>query len=149
MRGDLSLPCHPDPETGRRLAEILKGLRRRRGLRVQEAADRMGLAKRTYEAFEAGDGSLNLGRIQAFADALDVDAIAIVLGLVFRSADLAFACADNKLMHAALLTARDFDRDTGPDLARLDARVVFRELDGAWTRLRDEARRRRPSGLPS
>lgn len=98
---------------------------------------------RTYQLFEAGGGKLNLTRIQQFADATDTDAWAILVSLAFGGPEFALLCADNKLMTAAVESTRDFHRNWGVDMAKLDPRLVMHELDAAWERLGRAARDRR------
>lgn len=110
----------------------------------------MGIARRTYQLFEAGGGNLNLTRIQQFAEATDTDPWAILVSLAFGNPEFAFACADNKTMLATVVAARDFHRDRGGDVALLDPRLVMRELDAAWARLGSIAADRRfPSAAPA
>ena len=139
----MPLPADDPPDDGELLSRILKALRNRRGLLVREVAERMGLPKRTYQLFEAGGGHLNLTRLQQFAEATDTDAWAILASLAFGSPEFALTCADNKTMLAAVVSARDFHRDRGEDVAKLDPRVVMHELDAAWDRLAAIARERR------
>lgn len=142
----LPLPVDESPEQAARLSRILKTLRRRHGLTVVEMARRMNLGHRTYEAFEAGEGKLNLSKLQRFADITDADAYGILLGLAFEDDDLALRCAENKLITAALMVLQDLARDTGADLQRLDARLVMSELDAACARLLTAAKARRFPG---
>jgi len=143
LKHPLPLPADAPPDDGELLSRIIRGLRNRRGLTVAEVAARMGMRPRTYQFFEAGDGNLNLTRIQVFSEAVDVDPWAILASLAFGSPDFAFACAENKTMTAAVLAARDFHRDHGDDVARLDPRVVMHEIDAAWDRLGEIVRGRR------
>lgn len=152
----LPLPAEQPPDDGALLSCILKALRRRRGLLIRDVAARMGMRFRTYQLFEAGGGTLNLTRIQQFAEATDTDPWAILVSLAFGTPDFALRCADNKMMTAAVVAARDFHRELGEDVGKLDPRVVMRELDAAWARLGREARERRfpddesgpPDGAP-
>jgi transcriptional regulator with XRE-family HTH domain len=145
----LPLPADNPPNHGLVLSRTLRALRRRRGLLMREVAAKMGMRFRTYQLFEAGGGKLNLSRIQQFADATDTDAWAILVSLAFGSPQFALLCADNKLMTAAVESVRDFHRDWGEDIAKLDPRLVMHELDAAWRRLGLEGRDRRfPSSGP-
>ena len=139
----LPLPAEDLPDHGVLLSRILKQLRRRKGLLIKQVAHSMGIAPRTYQLFEAGGGKLNLTRLQKFADATESDAWAILVSLAFGQPEFAVLCADNKLMTAAVVSARDFHRDWDRDIANLDPRVVMHELDTAFARLGEEARRRR------
>jgi transcriptional regulator with XRE-family HTH domain len=142
----LPLPEIVTADQGVLLSVILKALRRHRGLRSREVAKRMGLPSRTYQLFEAGRGRLNLERLQRFADATNTDAWAILASLAFGAPDFALQCAENKLMTAAMESARDFHREWSTDIARLDPRIVMHELDAAWRRLGEAARQRRYPG---
>lgn len=125
------------------MARILKTLRRRRGLSATEVARQMGMKQRTYELFEAGGGALKLKRVQKFADVVNCDAYAILLGLAFEDEDLALRCADNKLATALVMALQDFASEAGADLPWLDARLAMHVFDVAFARLVREARARR------
>lgn len=139
----LSLPLDGLPSHAALFAEILRALRRRRGLTASEVARRMRMAKRTYELFESGTGKLSLRRLQQFADATDTDAYAILASLAFGDPGFALRCADNKLMTAVVESVRDLNSDVGDDLSLLDARVAMQAFDAAARTLGDEAAARR------
>ena len=119
------------------LAQAVRGIRKKRGLKTGEVADRMGLALRTYELFENGGGRLSPDRVRRFAEATDSDPFAIVLSVAFGNADFAIACADTKLALIMVMHLQGFFEDHGADLAYLDPpniigsfERVFKELGG-------------------
>ncbi len=61
-------PSDSAPPDAPMLSQVLKAIRRRRGLRPVEVAARMGVAKRSYERFESGRGPLNVPQIHRFAE---------------------------------------------------------------------------------
>ena len=67
------------------LAQILRAIRRRRGLTASDVALAMNMPRRSYEHFESGVGMLNVARVHQFAKAADADAYAILAALDFRS----------------------------------------------------------------
>jgi|SRR5579859_108453 len=116
------------------ISEILKSLRRKRGLRAVDVAQAMGMPLRSYEHFEAGAGRLNSERIHQFADAIGVDPFAIFAALDMGSSAFASRCADNKLMTVLIMTLQNFDAQAGDDISRLAASTLI----AAFTRCFDE-----------
>lgn len=116
-------------------AKAVRSIRKKRGLKTNEVAERMDLPLRTYELFEAGGGRLSPDRIRNFAEATDSDPFAIVLAVAFGNADFAMACADTKLALIMVMHLQGFFEDRGSDLAYLDPpniigafERVFKEL---------------------
>lgn len=125
------------------LSSILKAIRQHRRLTVQQAADRMGMKKRSYERFEAGEGLLKEDRIFRFALATDSDPYAFVAGVRYGDPDFALACIENKLVMLMVAHARDLFRTHGPDLRDLHAQMIVEALNAAMAALRadlDQAR---------
>lgn len=124
------------------LAASLRLIRAHRRLRAIEVADRMNMAQRSYEHFEAGAARVNLERIHRFADATDSDPYAILAGLALGSPDFALRCADNKMMTVLMVALQDFDRDRGELAAALDVRTLINAFDRVFRDLGDLAVRR-------
>lgn len=139
----LPLPAEELTDDGAVLSRILKSLRRLRGLTTREMAQRMNMGHRNYQLFEAGRGTLNLTRLQRFADVTGSDAWGILLALAFRTPELALRCAENKVATAMIMAAMDFQKECGADLANLDARITMSRLDAAFGDLTKVARGRR------
>lgn len=119
------------------LSAALRGIRKKRGLKTLEVAERMGMPLRSYELFEAGGGKLSIERIMAFADATDSDPYALLLAIPFRSAEFAINCADTKLVLIMTMYLQEFGDDRGADIAFLDPpniigafERVFKDLGG-------------------
>ena len=131
-----------DSSNGQRplLTQVLKAIRRRRGLSAADVARAMGIPLRTYEYFEAGQGRVEPGRIRQFADAVDADAVAIGWALEFRSVEFAVRCLDNKLATILLMTLQDFDQAAGDEILRLDARTLIGEFTRTFHDLAAQAR---------
>jgi hypothetical protein len=127
---------------GQRLARVLKALRRHRRLRPGQVARAMAMPLRSYEHFESGCGRLNLGRVQAFAEATDTDSFAILASLALDSPELAVRCADNKLMLIFMMALQDFDAATQDDIARLEPRTLITAFTRMFDELGAEAARR-------
>lgn len=138
----LPLPNEEAADHAALLSRILKAIRRRRGLRVIDVANRMGLPKRTYESFEDGTGKFSLARLQRFAEATDSDAYAILVSLAFGDPAFALRCADHKLMTATIMSIQDLNREAADHLTTLDARLVMHIMDRACDILGKEARAR-------
>ncbi len=128
----------PSPLDGPRerdevLSSVLKAIRNYRRLTVQDVADRMGLQKRTYERFEAGEGLLKMARIFSFARATDSDPYALLVSVRLGSPDFALACIDNKLVALLVAHARELFRTEGAGLARLQPQVIVEALTVAFS----------------
>lgn len=124
-------------ETQRRalLSEILRTIRRIRGLRSAEVARAMGMKHRTYQHWEAGNEELNHERIHAFAEAVDADGHGIILALDLGSVDFAVSCLINKAGTGMLVSLQRFNARVGRNLARLDPHSVVTVLDRAFDEL--------------
>lgn len=112
-------PLEPVAARAGALGPALRAVRHRRGLKVGEIARRMGLARRTYEYFEAR-GRVEWDRLQRFAAATDSDASAVLLGIVIESPAFAARCADNRLAAIVAAQLRALEARLGDDLSRLD-----------------------------
>lgn len=138
----MAAPPNDDAARGETLAKALKAIRRRRGLRAAEAAQALGMPRRSYEHFEAGRGRLNLERVHLAADALDADPYAILAALEIGSPEFAARCADNKLMTIYMMALQDFDDIAGDDIAQLDPRTLIAAFTRLFDQLAQEARAR-------
>lgn len=127
------------------LSRVLKAVRNHRGLTVQQVATGMGMKKRTYEHFEAGEGLLKLDRIFLFATATDSDPYAIQASVKFDTPEFALACADNKLCMLLVAHARQLFRVAGPGLAALQAQVIIEALEPAFAAMTADLKRARES----
>jgi transcriptional regulator with XRE-family HTH domain len=127
----------------RHLSQALRAIRRFRQLSVLEVAQRMRLARRTYAAFEAGDGHINVERIMTFAHATDSDGYAIILGVMIGAPELAVRAADNKLLTAFAILLEEFSAAAGDDIARLEASAGIGAFSEAFRRLADDAATKR------
>jgi transcriptional regulator with XRE-family HTH domain len=107
------------------LPQVLKAIRRRRGLRTATVAQRMGMAVRSYERFESGRGPLSVARVHGFAQATDSDAYAILMALDIRSPDFALRCLDNKAMTLMVMAIQEFDATAQDDIGRLEPRSLI------------------------
>ena len=106
------------------LSRALKGVRRQRGLTVQQVATRMGIAKRTYEYFEGGKGGLTLDKVYRFAEATDSDPYAILVATLIGAPELAAACVETKAITILLSALGRAEADLSCALADLTARDV-------------------------
>ena len=102
------------------LSRALRAIRRMRGLTAREVAARMGMAQRSYELFEAGDGRITFERLRTFAEATDCDPFALALASPLKSADFAIACADTKLVMIIVMSLAQFADDRGDEIAFLE-----------------------------
>jgi transcriptional regulator with XRE-family HTH domain len=130
------------PKRNRLLSEAVRLIRRARRLRAREVAQAMGVAQRSYEHFEGGEGRPNLERIEAFAAATDSDPHAILAALMIASPKFALRTADNKLMTAFLIGLREFDEDLGDQIAELETSTIVAAFSQAFATLAADARTR-------
>ena len=114
------------------LAAALRLIRLHRRMKPAEVADAMGMAKRSYEHFEAGKGKINLERIHRFAEATDSDPYAIIDCMALGSPEFAVRCADNKAMLALRVVTQEFDESIDVRDRRVGeyAEPTFRQ--GLW-----------------
>lgn len=107
------------------LSQALKLVRRYRSMTTLEVATAMRMPVRTYERFEAGDSRLNIDYIHRFAIATDSDPYAIIMAVAVGSPELAWRCADNKLITTITVGVKRFDMALGDRLQTLEARDVI------------------------
>jgi transcriptional regulator with XRE-family HTH domain len=140
------MPASPDTHPRDRdevLSRVLKAIRNHRGLTVQQVATGMGMKKRTYEHFEAGEGLLKLDRIFAFATATDSDPYAIQAAVRLDMPEFALACIDNKLCMLLVAHAREIFRREGAGLSTLPAQAIVEALEPAFAAMAAELQRAR------
>jgi transcriptional regulator with XRE-family HTH domain len=139
------MPDSPPPSfrIGETLSAALRAVRRRRGLKVGDVAQRMGMARRSYEYFEA-KGTFDLARVWKFAQSTASDPYALLVSAPLGSPDLAARCADNRMLTVIMGEVRAFDAHLGDDLQRLDETTVARVFAAAFQEL--ERLARRPDG---
>lgn len=125
------------------LKATLRAIRKRRGLRAADVAERMAMPLRSYEHFEAGVGLLNLDRLFQFAQATDSDGWAILVAVRSGSPELALHCADNKLVTILMLALQDFDGDLGDGVADIEAAALISRFSDGFRELARYARERR------
>ena len=124
------------------VARTLKAIRKRRGLTAAAVADALGMKLRTFQHFEAGhEEKINVERIYAVAEVLEVDALSILIAMELEAPDFAVNTADNSLVSVILLGLRDLNEAHGRKLARVDTRTlisVFRKAFDELTKLAGE-----------
>jgi transcriptional regulator with XRE-family HTH domain len=118
------------------LSSVLKAIRQHRRMTVQQVADRMGLRKRSYERFEAGEGLLKVERIFSFAVATDSDGYALLASVRLGRPEFALACIDNKLVTLLVAHARDLFRTHGADVRDLPSQAIVEALTAAFAAMR-------------
>ena len=117
------------------LSEIVRAIRRIRGLTSREVAKAMGLKYRTYQHWESGKKALDHDRVHAFADAVDADGHAILLSLDLGSVDFAIFTLINKAGTGIMVSLQRFNARIGKNLARLDPHSLVTVLDAAFDEL--------------
>ena len=121
------------------LSQSLKSVRRLRGLRAADVAKAMGMSLRAYENFEAGRGRLDVERILQFAQVLQADGLAILIGMEMGMPDFALRTARNKLVTILAMAMQAFDEGVGDQIAQLDAQTLIRSFTGVFQTLADFA----------
>lgn len=127
---------------GKLLAAALKAVRKHRGMKAEEVARAMNMPLRTFEAFEGGEGRLNLDYVHRFCAVTDSDASAVLTAVAIGSPEFARRCADNKLMMIMTIALQEFDRDMGDRIRNLDARELIAAFGALFARLDEESRGR-------
>jgi transcriptional regulator with XRE-family HTH domain len=117
------------------LAEAIKSIRLKRGLKTATVAEKMGMPQRSYELFEAGGGKITIDRICAFADATDSDPFALILSPMFGSAEFAVDCADTKLPLIMMMMLEDFARERSGEIPYLDPPTIISGLEAVFRSL--------------
>ena len=106
------------------LSQILKSIRRRRGLKVAQVAKAMGIATRTYANFEAGRQRLDIAKIHQFSQVVGADPYSILVAVEIKSARFALRCMDHQFMAMLTVLIQDFDaRAQDSFLARIPTPV--------------------------
>jgi transcriptional regulator with XRE-family HTH domain len=136
----MNTPLDDAPRQRASVSEVMKAVRRHRGLRSADVAAAMGLPIRTYEYFESGAGRLNRERIHQFAEVVNADPFAILTALAIGSPAFARRCADNKLMTLLLMAVLDFDAAAQDDIARLEATALIAAFTRMFGELTSQAR---------
>lgn len=137
-------PSDRDPTAkGPLLARALRGLRRLRRQRLVDVAAALGIRKRTYEHFEGGFGPLNVERVHAVSELLEVDPYGVLTAIEICSPDFALRTADNKLMTMFYLQLQGFDERTGDAITLLDAYCLLDAFQEMFAKLEAEAERRK------
>jgi transcriptional regulator with XRE-family HTH domain len=141
----------PPPSTVKRrerdevLAHVLKAIRQHRRMTVLQVADLMGMRKRSYERFEAGEGLLKVERVFAFSRATDSDPYALWASVKLGAPDFALACIDNKLVLLFVAHARELFQLQGADLGDLQPQAIVEALGVAFAMMTAELDRARTS----
>ncbi len=107
------------------LGAALRLIRLHRRMKPADVAKKMGIAKRTYEHFEAGKGAINLERIHRFAEATDSDPYAIIDCMALASPEFALRCADNKAMVAWKVVTQEFNAEVGDAIMELETASII------------------------
>lgn len=111
-------PTEPLARQALLLTHMLKTIRKdERRMTVDETAEKMGIATRTYQEFEAAGGKLDLNKVRQFATATRSDAIGVILGATFEDPELAFETMDNKLLSTFWVAFKEFRKRVGARLA--------------------------------
>jgi transcriptional regulator with XRE-family HTH domain len=117
-------PTHLDPDAAL-LSRMLKGIRRRRGLKVAQVAQAMGIATRTYANGEAGRQRIDVARIHQFAQLVGADPYAILVAVDIRSPSFALRCMEHQFMAMLMVLIQDFDARAPDSFARMDPRLLY------------------------
>jgi transcriptional regulator with XRE-family HTH domain len=107
------------------LSQILKAIRRRRGLKVAQVAKAMGIATRTYANFEAGRQRISISRIHLFAQIVGADPYAILIAVDIKSPSFALRCMEHGFMSMLIVLIQDFDARAQDSFAQIDPRVLY------------------------
>ncbi|MGA0599301.1 helix-turn-helix domain-containing protein [Caulobacter sp. KR2-114] len=126
----------------RLLSTIIKTIRLERRMKSVEVAQRMGIALRTYEDFEAGRGSLDLEKVRMFGLATDTDAAAITFGLLFGSKETALRAMDNKFSSILWVALQEFEKEAGEQISIIPGRFFLESLRHAFVKMKEYLEKR-------
>ena len=117
-------PTNLDPDAAL-LSQILKAIRRRRGFKVAQVAQAMGIATRTYANFEAGRQRIDVAKIHQFAQVVGADPYAILVAVDIKSPSFALRCMEHQFMAMLMVLIQDFDARAEDSFARIDPRILY------------------------
>jgi transcriptional regulator with XRE-family HTH domain len=106
------------------LASAIRSIRKMRRMSSVEVAREMGIAPRTYEHMETGQGRYSYDRLLRFSQATNCDVVALMACVHLGDPDFAVHCANNRGMSIILLAIDDLHRKLGPDFDLLDQRTL-------------------------
>ncbi len=128
------------------LPAVLRQLRTFRGRSARSVAKAMGIPLRTYQLFESGHQRLQVNLIFRFAEALEADPYAVLLGVMLDMPGFAVSCADNKLATALLLELKAFHEAIGPSTSSLRTTHLLKSFRAMFDGLALEAATERDAG---
>ena len=121
-----------DPAISRALTEVLRAVRKHRGLTSKQVAARMKMNLRTYQHFEAGGGRFSFPKLKLFAEASGSDFNGLTCAILVGDTNLATCGADNRLVSIALFSLKALSARLGDDLASIEPRDVIGALEQAF-----------------
>lgn len=111
-------------------------------MRPSEIAKAMGMAVRSYEHLEAGEGRISYERICQFAHATNSDPDALMSVIQIDSPEFGLRCADNKLMRIMMACLRDLNDDLGDDMMFLESGTIIGAMSRVCKDLAESVRKR-------
>lgn len=106
------------------LASAIRSIRKMRRMSSIEVAREMGIAPRTYEHMETGQGRYSYNRLLRFSRATNCDVVALMACVHLGDPDFAIHCANNRGMSIILLAIDDLHKKLGPDFDLIDQRTL-------------------------
>ena len=129
-----------DRRSRQRVGHVFRTIRDAQRRRSVDVARAMNMPIRTYQAIEAGEGLPEIGDVEAFARATEVDPVALVIAILCGAPSLALACSNNQLMLIAGLELADLIEDLGPLAAKLNPHQVIQAVRKLKDHVREEIR---------
>lgn len=124
------------------LSKTLKLIRDLRRMSARDVAAAMGMKLRSYYAFEAGQGPLNIARIWRFAEATDSDPAGIMDTLMLGSPDHALRAMDNKIVSIQLASFRRFSDKVGDRMTHIGPSVLIEAFKRPFDSLEEHLEKR-------
>ncbi len=106
------------------LASAIRAIRKMRRMSAAEVAQEMGIAPRTYEHMESGQGRYSYERLLRFCQATNCDVMALMSCMILGNPDFAVRCANNRAMSVFLMAIGGLHEDLGPDFLLLEQRML-------------------------
>lgn len=102
----------------------------------------MGMRKRSYYSFEAGQGPLDLAKIWRFADATDSDPVGILDALALGKPEMALRAMDNKASSILLGSYRQFNDKVGDRLTTIPPSILIEAFKRPFDSLEEHLEKR-------
>jgi transcriptional regulator with XRE-family HTH domain len=106
------------------LASAMRSIRKMRRMSSMEVAREMGIAPRTYEHMESGQGRYSYDRLLRFSQATHCDVVALMMCVHLGDPAIAVDCANHLAMSIQLMAIAELYQKLGPDFVLLEQKTL-------------------------